>query len=189
MQSVRYAIYCFANYLLCFQVKLDWLTGRAAVVQLRRSRWPDVKVFRLIASYSTRKSSMYTSRTLETFRWRAKEYLGALSLRNDAAEARFQVTAVWCCRHWPTCAKLRHIYSSGILYSGTLTRTSSLAINWSRMEIETWPTEPFPDSWRKMKSLGTRPETELNKGSYPELWLYKLKIKIQATYSCRLFVL
>ena len=34
---------------------------------------------------------MYTSRTLEPFGWRAKEPLGAVSLRNNAIEAHFQV--------------------------------------------------------------------------------------------------
>ena len=53
------------------------------MVQVRRCR--------AVSSYCTPKSVMYASRTLETFGWPAKEYLGALSLRNDAIEAYFQV--------------------------------------------------------------------------------------------------
>ena len=40
-----------------------------------------------ISSYSTRKSAVHTSRTLKTFGWPSKESLGALWLRNNAAEA------------------------------------------------------------------------------------------------------
>ena len=80
--------------LLCFHVELDWFTEPAAAVQLSSSR---------CCCYCTRKSAMYTSRTFETFGWRAKESLGALSLRNNDIDAHIQVTAV--CR-WPTCAKL-----------------------------------------------------------------------------------
>ena len=41
-----------------------------------------------ISSYSTRKSAVHTSRTLRTYGWRSKESLGALWLRNNAAEAQ-----------------------------------------------------------------------------------------------------
>ena len=76
--------------LLCFQVELDWLTKQATALQLCRSRWPYVEVCRSIASYCTRKSATYTSRTLETFGWPANESLGALSLRNNDIDAHFQ---------------------------------------------------------------------------------------------------
>ena len=73
--------------LLCFQVELDWFTEPPVVVQLCRSKWPHAEVCRAISSCCTRNSATYTCRILETFGWRAKEYLGALTLRNNAREA------------------------------------------------------------------------------------------------------
>ena len=62
------------------------LTSRP--VQLCRSRWRRRGLSGDISSYSTRKSAVHTSRTLKTFGWRSKESLGALWLRNNAAEAQ-----------------------------------------------------------------------------------------------------
>ena len=50
-----------------------------------------VEVCQAISSCCIRKSSMYTSGNLVTFEWRPNESLGALSLRNNAIEAHFQV--------------------------------------------------------------------------------------------------
>ena len=62
------------------------LTSRP--VQLCRSRWRRRGLSADISSYSTRKSAVHTSRTLKTFGWCSKESLGALWLRNNAAEAQ-----------------------------------------------------------------------------------------------------
>ena len=58
-------------------------------VQLCRSRWRCRGFSGDNSSYSTRKSAVYTSRTLKTFGWRSKDSLGALRLWNvNAAEAQ-----------------------------------------------------------------------------------------------------
>ena len=61
------------------------LTNRP--VQLCRSRWRFRGLSGDISPYLSRESAVHTSRTLKTFGWRSKESLGALWLRNNAAEA------------------------------------------------------------------------------------------------------
>ena len=89
MESVVMQSIVLLIVLLCFQVELDWFP--AAAVELCRSRWPHVEVCRVMSFCFTRKSPTYTSRSLTTFGCRAKELLGARSLRNNATEAHFQV--------------------------------------------------------------------------------------------------
>ena len=116
---------------------------------------------------------MYTSRTLEAFRWRAKEPLSTLSLRNNAIEA-LKCSVFWRCRRWPMCAQLRRTCSSGVLHSATLTGTNFLSSLW--MELQ-WQTGQASRIWtwsrfetlvcRNMKEPWTRfPEIELSNGSY-----------------------
>ena len=155
-----------------FQVDLDWFT--TAVVHLRRSRWPSIEACRAISYCCTRKSAMYTFRTLDTFEWNAKESLGALSWRNNAVEARFQVDCRLVLPRWSMCAKLRRICFKWSPYSATLTWTSALETLWNRIAVANWPNKShLLRTWSRSqtlagiwKNLGTRfPEIELNKGS------------------------
>ena len=179
----------FLIVLLCFQVDLDWFTEPTAVVQLCRSKWPYVEVCRVISSYRTRKSAMYSPRTVDTFGWRTKESLGALSLRNDAIEAHFQVdcrvvlpsladaykaqrySCKWRPLQWDVCRNKLPDESLKSNCNGKLAKKIASATNM----------RPFSDA--------SLPENEraLERGS--QLWLYELKIKITAIYLRRLFVL
>ena len=123
--------------------------------------------------FRTCKSATHTSRTFETFGWRAKESLGALSVRNNAEEAHFQVDVL----------KLRRFCSSGALYSATSTGTRP----WRLSEIELWWQtdqasrifcgQTLAGRW---KSLGMK---------FSEIEVNELKIKIPAIYSRCLYIL
>ena len=137
--------------LLCFQVKLDWFT---AAVQLCRSKWPCVEVCRAISSSNSRKSAVYTSRTLKTVEWHAKESLGELSLRSNAVETRFQVAYRTVLPSLADVCKLGHICSSGVFYSATLTGRSSLATLWKRIGSANWPSKShLLRPWNRSQTL------------------------------------
>ena len=161
MQSARYAIYCFANCLLCFQVELDWFTARAAAVQFRRSIWPCVEIFRAISSSCSRKSVTYTSRTLDTFGLCAKESLGA-DLRNSAIDSHFQVD---CRVVLPSLADVCKAQTYSFKWSPLKcdANTSkipgdSLKLNCSgklaKQVVSATDIESSPGSYRKMKEPG-----------------------------------
>ena len=193
MQSARYAIYCFANRSIVFAGRA-WLFYRA-------SCWSsaNVEVCRAISSYCPLKSAIYSSRALERFGWRTKEPLAALSIRNIAIKVHFQVDCrVVLPSCWPMYAKLRRIRSNGVLYSATLTGTSSLATLWNRNVVENWSTKShLLRTWSRSQTPACRNMKDLERGSQKynwtmgvnELWLYELKIKIPAIYSRRLSVL
>ena len=160
IQSARYAIYCFANSIV--------FPGRAWLIYVAGCcSSTNVEVCRATSSYCTRKSAMYSSRTLKTFEWCTKESLGGLPLRNNAIEVHFQVD----CRvvppsRWPTCAKLRRICSNGVLYSAALTGTSSLATLWNRIAVANCSSKShLLRTWSRSQTLACRKMKDLERGS------------------------
>ena len=160
------------------------LTDLPSWLLLFNSAAQDGHMSRFVGWFRTRKSATYTSRTFETFGWHAKEYLGALLVRNNTREAHFKWTTVWCCPRWPTCAKLRHICSSGTLYSATLTGTSSLVTLSNRIAMANWSSKShLLRAWRSSqtlagwwKTLGTTFPENIRTRGVIELSLYILKI-------------
>ena len=121
-------------------------SGRASLTDFRVGccaaiKRPFVEVCRAISPYCTRKAPCTLPEP-----WRHSD----AGLRNRWARCHcgiapwvltFKVATVWCCRRWPMCTELRRICSSGVLYSLTLTGTSSLATLCNRIAVANWPSK------------------------------------------------
>ena len=122
-----------------------------------------------MSSYCTRKSVMYTSRTSETFGWRTKESLGALSLRNNATAGHtFKWTMADVCKaqtclfKWSPlqCDVNRNKLPGDSLKSNCSGKTTKQVA--SATDVEPFPDSGFPEDESVLEGI----PRELNKGNY-----------------------